>query len=459
MREQEGMTLALPSVKSITEDDVSASRHLLHHGGNTPHTPAYNAARPIIGPDDSLTETAVSVAPEDLPIVADESALRRIIFYIGDPVRNYSVKQALLSELLHNSFEALAPYGFSPSEETQALRIPPFVIAVSAALTMIANFLNRRYAKKNSGEYLAAQEYIFSLLSPPFLFFMFQLVAGSQAVSLGWLVGLSVFCWVTSAICLFKYQFVSVESTCQLIYLDRLNPERFLEVTKAERLINVVRIGIKTSFAAAVLFATIDRELNGKTEALDEMCYELIAAFFIAIGVINYKYPLTAHPKAAQHYMMFLTFIEVGSLSYRTNSGLFDFFVRLACRGDFCLPEWERVFTRICAVIAACVGLIAAFTMLFNFSETHKKNLEIIDSIEKIPGFFNEKKQIVEDRLSSGYEKTKAVLSSCADSTSSAFRFAREKMSGCCLRRGHFEVDGESDSSSQNSQEGVYHPA
>ncbi|MCX7121018.1 MAG: hypothetical protein NTZ67_04500 [Gammaproteobacteria bacterium] len=395
--------------------------------------------------DEAATQAVVLIGPENLPPVSSETALRRILFKVGEPLKNYASIQALLAELLHNFFEALTPYDYAPSQDAQELHWPPIIMGISVALTAMALIINSRHEKKHPGEHLGAQEYIFSLLSPTFLFFMFQLSSGSNAMSSAWFVGLSATCWIASAICVFTLQLVSVVTCNRFIQINQFKPMRFLDASLAERSINIFRLGLKTSFALAVLFATIDREINGKTEALGAFYFELIALFFIAAGMTTHHYPLTEHPRTTQGYIMLLTFIEQASLTYRTCSGIFDYFIRMGCGGDFCLPERENLFMHVCCVISGLIGLHAAFTTLFNFSETHNNNLKIISYVENAPNKLGEK-----------WGKAKNTVSGCASSTSAAFRFAGEKLSSCCSRVRNSDAS-ENDSSFADAFPNGYH--
>ncbi|MCX7126016.1 MAG: hypothetical protein NTU49_09885 [Gammaproteobacteria bacterium] len=404
-------------------------------GGNTAVQPEILAAAQDVTVVQVGLSPASSVSSIASPVIlrSPRSLSANIAFYVADSLRNGFVFHALISESLNTVYGGLAPHHWAPSQKVQETWGAIPIAGTAAMMSISAELLNYFYEKKNPGKYLGAYDYFASFLAPAFLLFISQLVSG-DAMSFQCFVGLTAGFWILSAFLQLKFKLISPESSDQFMLLPyrdkQFNPLRFVDAKLMERILNVIRIGIKTIFAWTVFAATVSREVNGKTEELSPWLFELIGLCFLATGPVGYE--LTHHPKFAQGYVMFLAMLEQGSLTYRAMSGLLFLIVVYSCSDQkFCANDSQRdALTHLCFFTSLLVGLFATATTRFDFLDNDKSNKKIIKAAENAPDVIREKAGAMVDAISN----CSNPFSGCGEKVSDCFSGFVNKISSCCSR-------------------------
>ena len=333
--------------------------------------------------------------------------------------RNYLVLQALFSDFLHTLFRVMDEYEEGPSYQTQATWIPLTIIGVSALWTTAAGYLNASYAKKNNDAHFGAEEYMATALSPPFSFFIWRLISGTDNMPLGWFIGTSAVCWLLSLPLLLKWSPPESSNKVTYIWDDRsvaqLNLPVYSEVSVAERRLNMgLRVGKSTVYAIAALMATLRRESSGKTEELTLPYYEALGVFFMASAWFVGK-EVARHPNFAFVYLALLKGLEHFALTLNALSGLlFTVVVYFACGGkNYCAsPTAEFWLTQASILPATLCATYTAITCAADAKDRHESNLLLLEKFSACRAMGARALQAV----SSGLQAAKDRFAQCCQS-------------------------------------------
>lgn len=345
-----------------------------------------------------VTPTNVSGNENDrlLPDAVDVTSLWKTRMHsVTNTIKIHMVMQALISENARIVFEIMESWHAQPSLRAQETWIGFPIFGVSVSLTALAVVLNYRYAKKHSGEYLAAQDYMFSMLSNPFLFFIMELISGVENISIATFAATTFVCFIMTTA--FFLKLASSDSSDQLITslsdLDQQNFPIYLDASAWEKRINVVRVGKIAIFSAAACISTISREAYGKTQPLTWGQMVIVTTFFLFAGKAGQE--ITMHPKFSHGVIAFCRgLLEASALTYRSLSGLAFLIGVYSCNERiFCATDLQKtILTYFCFFSSLVIGLYTAATTRFHFADNHENNLKLIALPEKISAAFAEKK-------------------------------------------------------------------
>lgn len=375
-------------------------------------------------PRTESNEDNLAVVPINSPITAAPSGsqiiYQNLLFQAGyhfvESLKIFLKTTALISELLRNIFVRLEQYHRAPSKVAQNSWLGFPILGSAALFSVGAEILNYRHAKKNSGQYLAAQDYLYSLFSCAFFYYGFDLLsidANKMPLSIFSIV--SAMGLVMVGALFFKYASVDSSDHVTCPWSASFHPAPYVMATKKERALNAVKSMKDTALTIAAFMTVINREVHGKTVAMPTWQLELIPLFLIVSAKIGYV--MTDHPKFFQGFTACLKLLEDGALSYATLSGIFFMFGVYQCGGEsFCWGETPRLFlTHITFLLSLTMGLYSAATTQVRFDEHHQSNEKIIKTIYELPETIREK-------------KTKAC-----DAAARFFTSAKKTVSGCCV--------------------------
>lgn len=339
-------------------------------------------------------------------------------YHFVESLKIFLKTTALIAELLRNIFVRLDQYHRAPSKAAQNSWLGFPILGSAALLGVGAEILNCRYAKKNKGQYLAAQDYLYSLFSCVFFYYGFDLLStDANKIPLSVFSIVSAMGLVMVGALFFKYASVDSSSHITCPWSTLFRPVTYVTATVTERAFNAAKSMKDTALTIVTLMSVINRELHGKTVSMPTWQLELIPLFLIAAAKIGYM--MTDHPKFFQGFTACLKLLEDGALSYATLSGIFFMLGVYQCDGKtFCLNEASRLLlTHVAFLISFATGLYSAATTAVRFEERHQSNEKMINTILALPETIREKKTIVCDAAARFFSNAKKKVSDyCADS-------------------------------------------
>lgn len=363
-------------------------------------------------------ESAVQVSAADFTAVpipaAPSTAVNSLAFNIAFHTFDFAVRTLvttpLIGELFHQIFEYRAP-----SKEIQRTWLGFVVIAVAALSNIIVNILNYSFSKKNSGQYLAAENYLFALLSGARLFYTLSLFLGSEKVNS---MPLSYFIAVSPIglpiIGAFFMKMASPDSSDQFIipWSAHFNPPRYIDASVMERRLNGFRSGFSAAANLMTFLWVINREVEGETVPLEYWQMGCVLMFLTIATKIGYE--LTHHPKFYQGFAALLKLLDHGSLIYAAYSGIFQMAVAYQCPDkDFCLDQFFQDFlSYACFFLAAPMGLFSAAKTKIPFEKEDRNNKNIISKYENAKNWVAGKSNSLGNALSNCWENRRSL---CCD--------------------------------------------
>lgn len=295
---------------------------------------------------------------------------REVLFYVADYLRILARTQTTIAEYVRIGLDVME---MTPDERARQTELMCGILGASMLVSggvLTANILNRPDVEHR----------VFSFLSPPFLFFAFQLFAAAENLSLAWFVGLSVFSWTSSYFFALKTEVVDdahhhqkpkfVVTTKDF---DALALEKYPDVSIAERMLNIIRITQTSLLAFAAVFALITREAAGETEKLSFQSQIILAMLSLYPAYVGYE--LSDDPSYVRRYLaMPVQASEDGTFVYTAFSA---WFALALSQND--ITEYGKYYGCVCAFFAISIGLFSAATMHFSFKANHIQNEKIIN--------------------------------------------------------------------------------
>lgn len=273
------------------------------------------------------------------------------------------------------------------------------IMGVSAACALTVSALNHRY-------HCRAEEHLFAILSPPFLFYMQDLFSDVHALSMERFIGLTVLSWVLSYC--FSYRDLpaiqrqpSIESTDTEDSIVSLLPT-YPDASRKELLLNAGRIGQAALFSIAAFCELIVREWFRETEEPFYWMYEGMAVCVVAGAALGYR--LHKEPVVTRGYLKFpIEFFETFALVYTAMSAWFVLF----SSADN-VEKYKMVYTHICAYVSLAASTFSALRAEFDFADNHEKNLRLFSA----PARIREKCHAAAEYCD---EKRRDALEACGD--------------------------------------------
>lgn len=287
-----------------------------------------------------------------------------VLFHCADFLRISFVTQTLLARWLHQLFLELQRYDRAPSIQIQETWLGYPIVGIAAFLGVIAKILNAVPKREN---YLAAQDYIFSVFCSSIFYFFLDLLTGAESLSLGVFVVISAI--VLPLFVAFFTNLALPDSSNRFYQCQGDGGEillsRYALGNRVERFLNL-GCGMDYGFTSLTALSwTINREYHGETASLPWWGMSLVGAGVLAAGKLGYD--LTDHPIRFQKFVMISKFFKDASFTYAAISGIF--YMIFHDRSIYQQPAFRVLLSCVCFFMGCCIGLYAAFTTRFRFEE------------------------------------------------------------------------------------------
>ena len=311
--------------------------------------------------------------------------------------RNYLVFFRLSTVFARTWFLMLNEYNDAPSSEEQNTWIPLPFMGGALILTIVVGCINAK--KRTDNHHFGAEEYAGLALSPPFAYFIWRLVSGTDAMPVAWFATLTISSWMLSVPLLWKMASVSFNEK-PILSFDEVRAYQFQsrqnsDVSLGERGLNFLRVGKATVLTTATVMAAMRRESAGRTQELSLYEYQVLAAiFFGAIALVGRE--ATRNPGIAFAYYALLKGFEHFALIMEGLNGLFfTLAVYLACSGgEYCIKNTaiETTLSEAGAFFALGFAVYSAATTYVHPERVELSNKFILRKMgetgDKIAGCF-----------------------------------------------------------------------
>ncbi len=353
--------------------------------------------------DETMPRVAISpIATADPASDVDlRSKATTALYHVLDFARITLVTQTLLSRWLHQLFLELERYDRAPSMEAQETWLGYPIIGIAASLSLMAKVVNGIYSKE---KYLAAEDYVAAIFRSAHFYFILDLWAGAESMSLGAFIATSAIALPLLMAFFTKHALPDSDDRvyCCKADLDFISTLRISTGSNTERPFNFME-GLHYGMTGLVtpLWA-INREIHGKTLALPVWQFGIIGAGMLCSAKVGYD--LTDHPTRFQLLAMGSKFFRDGALAYAAASGI----LYMVCRDK---PSCSDVGSRValimaCWIIALSIGFYSAITTRFRFEENCEHIEKIITGIRNAP-------ETIADGLASVGNNVSRFFTSC----------------------------------------------